>query len=290
MYLSPVAFGAVVKGSTVAEGGKRRRLNSPTPPPPSNIFSLPTTPLRSPIPKERNLNRTPAPSTPPNLRLPDLPNPPQFYAMESDLSPDDAAKCTTGVLHLSSKRSMQHYHYWVMDRSIFPKVAERFRFHRVTNSGGFDFISFTPYASEDTYNQLHAHDAPLQPQCFYAKQKTLRQEEPPAVNVKSNGNSVRSGIMISVFCIPLLAPSLTLSLSLPLSPSHSLTLSLSPTGKEERQTKEGFILATHRSCLQRSNPCTSDPFHRCPTNATTTTSCLSRTKCRVSLIGIGFEC
>ena len=190
MYLSPVALGAVVQRSTVEKGGKRRRLNSPTPPPPRNIFSLPTTPLRSPIPTERDLNRTPAPSTPPYLRLPDLPNPPKFDAMESDLPPDDASKCTTGVLHLSSKRSMQHYHYWVMDKSILPRLFEKFV--------GFDFISFTPYASEDTYEQLHAHDAPLQPQRVYAKQKMLRQEELPAV--KSNGNSV-SGIMVSTALI-----------------------------------------------------------------------------------------
>ena len=201
MYLSPVAFGAVVQRSTVAEGGKRRRLNSPTPPPPSNIFSLPTTPLRSPIPKERNLNRTPAPSTPPNLRLPDLPNPPQFYAMESDLSPDDAAKCTTGVLHLSSKRSMQHYHYWVMDKSILPEINEHFRIRKFPNSGGFDFISFIPYQSEDHYNQHHSHYAPLQRERF---------------NI---GDSV-SGIMVSVL-------SLTLSLSLTHTHTHTLSLSLS---------------------------------------------------------------
>jgi hypothetical protein len=112
MYLSPVALGAVIQRSTVQKGGKRRRLNSPT-----------------------------APSTPPYLRLPNLPNPPKFDAMESDLSPDDAAKCITGVLHLSSKRSMQHYHYWVMDKSILQKVTDRFRFHKVTNSGGFDFLT-----------------------------------------------------------------------------------------------------------------------------------------------------
>ena len=197
MYLSPVALGAVVQRSTVEKGGKRRRLNSPTPPPPRNIFSLPTTPLRSPIPTERDLNRTPAPSTPPNLRLPDLPNPPQFYAMESDLSPDDAAKCTTGVLHLSSKRSMQHYHYWVMDKSILPEINEHFRIRKFPNSGGFDFISFIPYQSEDHYNQHHSHYAPLQHERF---------------NI---GDSV-SGIMVSVL-------SLTLSLSL----THTLSLSFS---------------------------------------------------------------
>ena len=198
MYLSPVALGAVVQRSTVEKGGKRRQLKNSLTPPRSNFFSLPV-PLLPPIPTTTTGFRFQTPPKTP-CRLPDLPNPPKFDAMESDLSPDDAAKCTTGVLHLSSKRSMQHYHYWVMDKSILQKVTDRFRFHKVTNSGGFDFISFTPYASEDTYEQLHAHDAPLQPQSFYAKQKTLRQEEPPAVNVKSNGNSV-SGIMVSTALI-----------------------------------------------------------------------------------------
>jgi hypothetical protein len=197
MYLSPVAFGAVVKRSTVAEGGKRRRLNSLTPPP-SNIFSRPT--LRSPIPTtttgQQFRFQTP-PKTP--FRLPDLPNPPQFYAMESDLSPDDAAKCTTGVLHLSSKRSMQHYHYWVMDKSILPEINEHFRIRKFPNSGGFDFISFIPYQSEDHYNQHHSHYAPLQHERF---------------NI---GDSV-SGIMVSV---------LSLTLSLSHTHTHSLSHSLS---------------------------------------------------------------
>ena len=191
MYLSPVALGAVVQRSTVEKGGKRRRLNTP---PRGNFFSLPT-PLLPPIPTTTTGFRFQAPPKSP-CRLPDLPNPPQFYAMESDLSPDDAAKCTTGVLHLSSKRSMQHYHYWVMDKSILPEINEHFRIRKFPYSGGFEFISFIPYQSEDHYNQHHSHYAPLQRERF---------------NI---GDSV-SGIMVSV-----------LSLTLSLSHTHTLSPSL----------------------------------------------------------------
>ena len=232
MFLSPGALGAVVSRSTVAveKGGKRRRLN----PPLSNFFSLPAPLLSPPISTTRQLFRSPPPPTTPYC-LPVLPDPPRFDAMESDLSPDDAAKCTSGVLHLSSKRSMQHRHYWVINKRILPSVTKKFRFHKVTNPGGFDFISFTPYASEDTYKQLHTYDAPLESACLYAKLGAEGQEEQPAV--KWNGNSVSSsGIMVSAFCLPAL-------LSFHIDMSLALSLSLSYREKET-QTK-GFILATH---------------------------------------------
>jgi hypothetical protein len=94
--------------------------------------------------------------------------------MASDLSPDAATKCKTGVVHLSSKTSkVHHLHFWVANKVILPRVIKSFGL----NSGrGFDFISFTPYASKAHYYQHHWHYAPLEPDTLVPKEDEIQMD------------------------------------------------------------------------------------------------------------------
>ena len=91
---------------------------------------------------------------PPILRNP----PASFHNMKSNYSPFQAAEeCSTGVLHLSSSNSMQHYHMWVTDNSLVPMAKQYFA------GKGFNNITFVAFGDRKKYMSLYSKTAPLYP-------------------------------------------------------------------------------------------------------------------------------
>ena len=88
------------------------------------------------------------------MRL-DPKSPARFEQIASDLSPGDAAECFTGVLHLSSSTTTEHYHFWVANKWVVPSAIYFFR------QNGFDHVSFVPYADSEHYKHHHSWNAPL---------------------------------------------------------------------------------------------------------------------------------